>query len=234
MRMAYADLTVAELKDLLRERGLPVSGKKADLIARLSESDDAPSEETVEAEPEEEDNGDDVSPTDDSSDEVEGDYQEVGFDEEGDFEEWDELHTARQKPVLDESTKLALKMRSEQSKKQPKFRRQEWFRYRRLSKTGYRKPKGDDSSMRKNRKYRSPMARVGYGKVAAARGLHPSGFEEVLVHKADHLDGLDPERQAVRIGSSVGNRKRSRIHERADELGLRVLNRRQIDKRGDL
>jgi len=232
--MAYADLTVAELKDLLRERGLPVSGKKADLIARLSESDDAPSEETVEAEPEEEDNGDDVSPTDDSSDEVEGDYQEVGFDEEGDFEEWDELHTARQKPVLDESTKLALKMRSEQSKKQPKFRRQEWFRYRRLSKTGYRKPKGDDSSMRKNRKYRSPMARVGYGKVAAARGLHPSGFEEVLVHKADHLDGLDPERQAVRIGSSVGNRKRSRIHERADELGLRVLNRRQIDKRGDL
>jgi large subunit ribosomal protein L32e len=78
------------------------------------------------------------------------------------------------------------------------------------------------------------MARVGYGKVAAARGLHPSGFEEVLVHKADHLDSLDPERQAVRIGSSVGNRKRSRIHNRADELGLRVLNRRQIDKRGDL
>jgi len=144
------------------------------------------------------------------------------------------LHTARQKPVLDESTKSALKMRSEQSKKQPKFRRQEWFRYRRLSKTGYRKPKGDDSSMRKNRKYRTPMARVGYGKVAAARGLHPSGFEEVIVHKADHLDGLDPEKQAVRIGSSVGNRKRSRIHDRADELGLRVLNRRQIDKRGDL
>ena len=42
-----------------------------------------------------------------------------------------------------------------------------------------------------------------------------------MVHKADQLDGLDPEKQAVRIGSSVGNRKRSRIHERADELGLR-------------
>ena len=170
-------------------------------------------------------------PQQDSDEDFEAD--DYGEDE-GDFEEWDELHTARQKPVLDDSTKSALKMRSEQSKKQPKFRRQEWFRYRRLSKTGYRKPRGDDSSMRKNRKYRSPMARVGYGKVAAARGLHPSGFEEVLVHKADHLDGLDPERQAVRIGSSVGNRKRSRIHERADELGLRVLNRRQIDKRGDL
>ena len=227
MRMAYENLTVNELKELLRERGLPVSGKKADLIARLSEGEEVPEEppeETVQEEPQVEQ----VSPADDSPDE------EEDFEEEGDFEEWDEIHTARQKPVLDESTKSALKMRSEQSKKQPKFRRQEWFRYGRLSKTGYRKPKGDDSSMRKNRKYRSPMARVGYGKVAAARGLHPSGFDEVLVHKADHLDGLDPEKQAVRIGSSVGNRKRSRIHDRADELGLRVLNRRQIDKRGDL
>ena len=232
MRMAYENLTVNELKELLRERGLPVSGKKADLITRLSEGEEAPEEppeETVQEEPQEEQ----VSTADDPPEE-EGDYEEEGYEEEGDFEEWDEMHTARQKPVLDESTKSALKMRSEQSKKQPKFRRQEWFRYRRLSKTGYRKPKGDDSSMRKNRKYRSPMARVGYGKVAAARGLHPSGFEEVLVHKAEHLDGLDPERQAVRIGSSVGNRKRSRIHDRADELGLRVLNRRQIDKRGDL
>ena len=235
MRMAYDNLTVAELKELLRERGLPVSGKKADLISRLSEGEatiDEVPEETHQEEPLED--SPDEAPSEEETSDDEGDYEEDAYDDEGDFEEWDELHTARQKPVLDDSTKSALKMRSEQSKKQPKFRRQEWFRYRRLSKTGYRKPRGDDSSMRKNRKYRSPMARVGYGKVAAARGLHPSGFEEVLVHKADHLDGLDPERQAVRIGSSVGNRKRSRIHERADELGLRVLNRRQIDKRGDL
>ncbi len=230
--MAYENLTVNELKELLRERGLPVSGKKADLIERLSEGEETP-EETVQEGPQEGPQEEQVSPEEDSPDD-EGDYEEDAYEDEGDFEEWDEMHTARQKPILDESTKSALKMRSEQSKKQPKFRRQEWFRYRRLSKTGYRKPKGDDSSMRKNRKYRSPMARVGYGKVAAARGLHSSGFEEVLVHKADHLDGLDPERQAVRIGSSVGNRNRSRIHERADELGLRVLNRRQIDKRGDL
>ena len=233
--MAYDNLTVAELKELLRERGLPVSGKKADLISRLREGEDTIDEvpeETHQEEPLED--APDEAPSEEETSDEEGDYEEDDYDDEGDFEEWDELHTARQKPVLDDSTKSALKMRSEQSKKQPKFRRQEWFRYRRLSKTGYRKPRGDDSSMRKNRKYRSPMARVGYGKVAAARGLHPSGFEEVLVHKADHLDGLDPERQAVRIGSSVGNRKRSRIHERADELGLRVLNRRQIDKRGDL
>ena len=35
--MDYENMTVAELKDLLRDAGLPVSGKKADLVARLQE-----------------------------------------------------------------------------------------------------------------------------------------------------------------------------------------------------
>ena len=34
----YEDMTVAELKVMLKERGLPVSGKKSDLIERLSQS----------------------------------------------------------------------------------------------------------------------------------------------------------------------------------------------------
>ena len=226
--MAYEELTVAELKDLLRERGLPVSGRKSELVARLTDADETPSEaEQEEAPPEKapdiiDEEGDDFEEDDDD------------YNEEGDFEEWEDFHTSRQKPVLDDATRAALDMRAAQSKKQPTFRRQEWFRYRRLSKTGYRKPKGKDSKMRKNRKYRAPMARVGYGKVAAARGLHPSGFNEVLVHNSNELEGRDPELQAVRIGASVGNRKRSRIHDRADDLGLRVLNRRPIVRKGDM
>ena len=39
--MDYENMTVAELKDLLRDAGLPVSGKKADLVARLQETTDA-------------------------------------------------------------------------------------------------------------------------------------------------------------------------------------------------
>ena len=203
-----SDLTVAELKELLREAGLPVSGKKADLIARLEEADehDEDIEEEVEAE-------------------------EDVFDDYDDDEDWDDdeeyFHVARQKPVLDEATKAALDARKAQKKSQPKFRRQEWFRYRRLARTGWRKPKGLQSSQRMNRKYRSPMARVGYGKIESARNLHPSGFEEVLVHRPADLDDIDPAVQAARVGSTVGGRKRVLIHERADELGIRVLNRRR-------
>ncbi len=212
--MDYENMTVAELKDLLRGEGLPVSGKKSELIARLLEN----SEQL------------DVDDEDLVEEEIEDDF--VGDD---DFEDdWDDFHTARQKPILDDETKDALKVRSAQKKKQPAFRRQEWFRYKRLSKTGWRKPRGDDSSQRKNRKYRSPMARVGYGKISQVRDLHPSGFEEILVNTVTDLDGLNPEKQAIRIASTVGNRKRAGIHDRADDLGLRVLNRRRIRRKGDL
>ena len=45
----YESMTVEELKALLRARGLPVTGTKAELITRLAEAD-TPSEEAVEAE----------------------------------------------------------------------------------------------------------------------------------------------------------------------------------------
>lgn len=35
----YAKKTVAELQEILKSRGLPHTGKKADLIARLNEAD---------------------------------------------------------------------------------------------------------------------------------------------------------------------------------------------------
>ena len=205
----FSDMTVAELKVLLKDAGLPVSGKKADLIARLQEADEE--EDTFEEEIDEEDE----------------DFDDFDDDEDWDEDEEEYFHVAKQKPNLDDATKAALDARKAQKKVQPKFRRQEWFRYRRLSRTGWRKPKGMQSSQRMNRKYRSPMARVGYGKIASVRNLHPSGFKEVLVHRPEDLDGIDPTVQAARVGGTVGGRKRALIHERADELGIRVLNRRR-------
>ncbi|MCK4444288.1 MAG: 50S ribosomal protein L32e, partial [Thermoplasmata archaeon] len=59
----------------------------------------------------------------------------------------------------------------------------------------------------------------------AVRGLHPSGFQEVMVHRMEDLEGMDPKKEAARIGHSVGSRKREQIEKTADEKGIRVLNR---------
>ena len=206
----YDKMTVAELKELLKDAGLPVSGKKADLIARLQDGaeDSAPAEDIAEEE---------------VSEESEDDYEEEDWDD----EEIDEEHVARQKPVLSDDLKAALALRAAQKKATPSFRRTEWFRYKRLSRSGWRAPHGMDNKQRRNYKYRGSLVRIGHGKVKAANGLHPSGFQEVMVHNSSDLDNMDAETQAARVGATVGGRKREIIHSRADELGIRVLNRRR-------
>jgi large subunit ribosomal protein L32e len=216
----YEDMTVAELKALLKEAGLRVSGKKSELIERLAE---APEESEVVEEATEEVSDEVVENTDDSAE----DAEEDDWDDEDWDEEEDEGHVAKQKPVLSEDMKLALALRDEQKKKTPAFKRTEWFRYKRLSRSGWRAPHGMDSKQRRNYKYRSSLVRVGHGKVATARGLHPSGFREVMVHNTGDLEIIDPETEAARVGKTVGGRKREQIYSRADELGIRVLNRRR-------
>jgi len=223
MSEEYEDMTVAELKALLKEQGQKVSGNKSELIARLSESADSEVEEELDEQTDEE--------LDEQADE-DVDEDDFDDDEDDDLDDWDEddepeFHVAKQKPVLDEATKAALELRAAQKKSTPVFQRTEWFRYKRLSRSGWRKPKGMDNKQRRNYKYRSSLVRVGHGKVAVARGLHPSGFREIMVHNPDDLEEIDPETEAARVGRTVGGRKRERIHSRADELGIRVLNRRR-------
>ena len=212
----YEGMTVAELKALLKEQGLPVSGKKADLIERLSGA----KEET--AEPEEVE----APAVEETQEEELVEEADDDWDDDWDDEE-DEGHVAKQKPVLSEDMKVALALRFEQKKKTPAFKRTEWFRYKRLSRSGWRAPHGMDNKQRRNFKYRSSLVRVGHGKVAAARGLHPSGFKEIMVHNTGDLESIDPETEAARVGKTVGGRKREQIYSRADELGIRVLNRRR-------
>jgi len=92
----------------------------------------------------------------------------------------------------------------------------------------WRRPRGLHSKLRKGMKYRQPRVKIGFRVPKAARGLHPSGFEEVIVHTVRDLEGIDPSYQAVRIGGTVGTRKRIEIVKRADELNIRVLNRGEL------
>ncbi|RLG91076.1 MAG: 50S ribosomal protein L32e [Candidatus Hecatellales archaeon] len=107
--------------------------------------------------------------------------------------------------------------------KVPRFIRQESWRYKRLE-TGWRKPKGIDSKMRLKRKGYPVSPTVGYRTPRDIRGIHPSGFTEVLVYRVEDLKGLNPEIHAVRIAHQVGLRKRMEIEEAAKRFGLKILN----------
>ena len=133
-------------------------------------------------------------------------------------------YKAKAKPELSEETTDALAKRAMVSGRRPAFKRQEWFRYSKLGEK-WRKPKGIHSKMKRCLKRRSPMVDIGYRGPVSVRNLHPSGFEEVLVYNVEGLENIDPKVQAVRIGGTVGTKKRIAIEDRAAELGIRVLNR---------
>jgi len=120
--------------------------------------------------------------------------------------------------------------KSGKKKGMPKFRRQEWFRFRRLGEK-WRRPRGKDSKMRMGKSGKPAMPSVGYKLPKPVRGLHPSGFAEVMVSNPKDIEGVNPGRQVIRIASSVGRRKREQILARAKELGIRVLNP-EVKKRG--
>ena len=129
----------------------------------------------------------------------------------------------KKKPVLSDDIKQYLQIRKEIKNRSPHFHREEWFRYKRLGKS-WRRPDGITSKMRRNMKYRPSKVRVGFRGPEKIRGLHPSGFEEIMVSTMSDLNEINPKIQAARISSSVGMRKRLQIQEKAKELDIRVLN----------
>lgn len=139
-------------------------------------------------------------------------------------------YTVEPKAELSAEQIDALAKRAIISGNRPAFKRQEWFRYQKLGES-WRRPRGIHSKMRRGMKRRPPMVEIGYGGPALVRGLHPSGFEEVMVYNVDGLENIDPKTQAARIGGTVGVRKRIDIENRAKELGIRVLNKLPTDSK---
>ena len=126
-------------------------------------------------------------------------------------------------PINDE----LLRARKKVSTTRPKFVRQESWRYNRLAEN-WRKPKGVDNKMRKQVSGVPPLVKVGYRGPKAARGLHPSGYRDRLIHNIRDLEKLDPKIDAARIGHSVGRRKRIDIVSKANALGIKVLNKGNV------
>lgn len=136
-------------------------------------------------------------------------------------------------PEITESTKASqaqknkVKQRQRVKANKPKFQGQEVWRYKRI-RDRWRRPRGVDSKMRMDTKGWPQMVNIGYGGPKAARYLHPSGYNEVLVHNLSEIEGLDPAVQAIRIAHTVGGRKRMEIIARAKEKGFHVLNPREM------
>jgi large subunit ribosomal protein L32e len=129
-------------------------------------------------------------------------------------------------PELDDDTRKALTQKHREGK--PGFKRQDYHMKKRTPES-WRKPRGNLSKQRRGMKSRGPMVEAGYRTPKQARGLHPSGFEEVRVHNTDDLEGVDGDTQAVRIASSVGGRKRERIEDVCEDREIRVLNPTYIE-----
>lgn len=114
-------------------------------------------------------------------------------------------------------------------RRKPKFIRPESWRYVRI-KPNWRRPKGIDHKVRKEYKGWPARVKVGYGSPRVIRGLHPSGFREVLVYNVQDLLKLNPKIEAARIAHTVGTKKRIEIFEKAKELGVHVLNPVRLKK----
>ena len=132
-------------------------------------------------------------------------------------------YKAKIKPELSRSQQEQLVIRRQVKKRTPHFLRDEGFRYKRIPKN-WRRPTGYTSKLRINLGYRPSKVRVGFRAPKLVRGLHSSGFQEVIVHTAKELDVIDPKKQAVRIGSTVGTKKRLEIAKKASERDIRLLN----------
>lgn len=116
-----------------------------------------------------------------------------------------------------------LRISKEKRRKQPQFRHEQAHRWTRV-KDSWRKLRGIDNATREKRKGRIAMVSPGYRKPKAVRGMHPSRFIEVLVYRPADFEELNPEVHAIRIGATVGMRKRQEILKKADAMDLRVLN----------
>ncbi|MCX9080969.1 MAG: 50S ribosomal protein L32e [Candidatus Methanoperedens sp.] len=131
--------------------------------------------------------------------------------------------------TLDTETKRLLNIRKKQKSKKPTFKQTDSHKKKKLA-DHWRKPDGIHNKTRYSKHGKCPLVEAGYGSPAAVRGLHPSGFEEIIVNNIEEVEALKTGRQAGRIARTVGARKRSLMEKKAAELGLKILNpTRKVD-----
>lgn len=117
-----------------------------------------------------------------------------------------------------------LQLRRKLKLKKPTFTRQDSHKKKRISRGGWRKPRGQDSKMRVNLSGYKKSVKNGYGSPADVRGLDRNGFKPVLVSNISQLSNLNPSNEIALISSTVGMRKKIEIINKCKELGIKISN----------
>ncbi|MGA7626917.1 MAG: 50S ribosomal protein L32e [Methanoregula sp.] len=124
-------------------------------------------------------------------------------------------------------TKRLIRVRTE---KGAVFKRDGFGKKKQLS-DSWRKPRGQHNKQREQKKAKGNLPKPGFGSPVAVRGMHPSGFFEVLVFTEKDLETLDAKTQAIRLSAGLGDRKRKILQEKALSSGFKILNIRVIKER---
>jgi large subunit ribosomal protein L32e len=126
------------------------------------------------------------------------------------------------------TTAPLLKLRKALKAKKPDFLHDD-HQKRKCIPLRWRKPHGVHSKVRHRFAGHSAMPDPGFGSPKAVYGLHPSGYAQVLVHTLGELAKLDAKRQGAILASTLGMPKRMALLAKAKELGVRILNVKDID-----
>jgi large subunit ribosomal protein L32e len=118
-----------------------------------------------------------------------------------------------------------MRIRVLMERREPRWMSMDGWRFLRVAhRESWRRPKGNDNKIRLEIKGYPKRVKIGYGKPRLVRNLHPTGFKLVIVHRPEDVDKVDPTKEAIVIGRTVGLRKRIEIVRRAIEKGVRVIN----------
>ena len=117
--------------------------------------------------------------------------------------------------------------------KKKKFKRQ-CFWLKRLGEK-WRKPRGRQSKLKKEKKGKQPVPKIGFGSNKKERNMIIVKGElkkPVRIMNMKDLEKIDPKKEIGIVASSVGTKKAIEMLKKAKELGIKIFNKKFIEKKG--
>ena len=126
--------------------------------------------------------------------------------------------------------KRLMEIKSAMKKRRPSFKRQEFNKRIRLSRSSWRKPRGVDSKMREQRGGYRAIVKIGYRTPRKLRGRLSNGLIEVKVSTVKELNSMTKDQIAV-ISRNIGNRRRLELLKEALKSKILISNFRNIESK---